>query len=634
MDDFISYPKIENIGKLHMTITQKIHGCLASDTWITMADWSHKRIKDVVECEDDQYVIGYENSELKPVKILTKFNNGLTDNWLTIKVTNNGGNRYKEPRNIQVTPNHQFFVKDKGYIPASELCIDDTLIYIRPELELTFLQEQVLIGKMLGDGSLSKNSSTGIRNFISFSHKKEHEDYLNYTSHCLGLIAGSNQKDQISGYGTVMCRGRTKSLECIEKAFSHWIIDDIKVIPHDLCLTPISMAFWYMDDGSLLHSELQEDRLTIATNAFNVHHISIIERELNKFNINIKIQESCGLRVRLNINDADKFFTLIAPYIPEIMQYKLPVRYRGLFNFQIPSQESQFKKLLLEQKVIKIFKLQLRTPDKNKYDLETETHNYFADSILVHNSNAQVNITKQPYDLWRVQAGSRTRWLTIEDDNYGFAKWVQDNKEELIQKLGVGRHYGEWCGKGINTGEGLSEKMFVLFDWWRYEVFDCDHYLMKNVRTVPVLYKGKFSYEVINDTMTRLKERGSALTPPGFYMKPEGIVIDINGQKFKKVFDEEEVKWNRPDVPRETKINNFDATPYLQPLRLEKLLLRDESYTRNYPDSLPEIVRAYIQDLIDEKQIPGSDEEVESARKLMARHVFNFIKWKFNEINK
>ena len=44
--------------------------------------------------------------------------------------------------------------------------------------------------------------------------------------------------------------------------------------------------------------------------------------------------------------------------------------------------------------------------------------------------------------------GSRSRWITPEEDNYGFAKWALTNKEELL-KLGVGHHFGEWWGIGI-----------------------------------------------------------------------------------------------------------------------------------------------------------------------------------------
>lgn len=62
-------------------------------------------------------------------------------------------------------------------------------------------------------------------------------------------------------------------------------------------------------------------------------------------------------------------------------------------------------------------------------------------------TNAQVFVT----DDGRLYAGSRNRWITPEDDNYGFAKWVRANAEEL-KLLGPGRHFGEWWGNGIQRG--------------------------------------------------------------------------------------------------------------------------------------------------------------------------------------
>ena len=61
--------------------------------------------------------------------------------------------------------------------------------------------------------------------------------------------------------------------------------------------------------------------------------------------------------------------------------------------------------------------------------------------------------------------GSRTRWITPEDDNYGFAKWALAHKDELMA-LGPGRHFGEWWGSGCQRGYGLTngEKRFSLFN--------------------------------------------------------------------------------------------------------------------------------------------------------------------------
>jgi hypothetical protein len=45
--------------------------------------------------------------------------------------------------------------------------------------------------------------------------------------------------------------------------------------------------------------------------------------------------------------------------------------------------------------------------------------------------------------------GSRTRWITPEDDNFGFSRWAHEHREELVAGLGVGTHFGEWWkGKG------------------------------------------------------------------------------------------------------------------------------------------------------------------------------------------
>ena len=62
-----------------------------------------------------------------------------------------------------------------------------------------------------------------------------------------------------------------------------------------------------------------------------------------------------------------------------------------------------------------------------------------------------------------LRVGSRSRWLSTTDDNFNFAKWVKTNAQELL-KLGVGNHYGEWYGQGIQRNYGLTHKRFALFN--------------------------------------------------------------------------------------------------------------------------------------------------------------------------
>lgn len=45
---------------------------------------------------------------------------------------------------------------------------------------------------------------------------------------------------------------------------------------------------------------------------------------------------------------------------------------------------------------------------------------------------------------------SRSQFITPDKDNYGFARWVRDNAEQLIG-LGVGTHFGEWWGRAFSA---------------------------------------------------------------------------------------------------------------------------------------------------------------------------------------
>lgn len=130
----------------------------------------------------------------------------------------------------------------------------------------------------------------------------------------------------------------------------------------------------------------------------------------------------------------------------------------------------------------------------------------------IDGTNSQVFIDDSGY----VHAGSRNRWLSLTEDNFGFARWVRDNEDEL-RKLGPGRHFGEWWGAGIQRRYGLTEKRFSLFNVsrWQDERPSCCH-------VVPVLYRGDFDTLAIEDCLTQLRTLGSAAAP-GF-MKPEGII--------------------------------------------------------------------------------------------------------------
>lgn len=170
----------------------------------------------------------------------------------------------------------------------------------------------------------------------------------------------------------------------------------------------------------------------------------------------------------------------------------------------------------------------------------------------IDGTNAQILITEDGKFL----TGSRKRWITPDDDNFGFSRWAHDNKDDLM-KLGQGRHFGEWWGSGIQRGYGLpkGEKRFSLFNTSRWCKHGCtplsfptaDPRAVRYQEVAPVccdivpeLYRGTFCEDAWISAIDDLRVNGSVASP-GF-MKPEGVVVyHIAGNVgFKKTIEKDE----------------------------------------------------------------------------------------------
>lgn len=119
-------------------------------------------------------------------------------------------------------------------------------------------------------------------------------------------------------------------------------------------------------------------------------------------------------------------------------------------------------------------------PPETCYDLSVmNNHNYFANGICVHNSNSAI---ARDLETKEFSIQSRQRIITVEDDNYGFARFAQSlDLRKLFAMMIPDIHttfweipteeqktaiiYGEWAGGSIQSGVAISqlEKMFVIF---------------------------------------------------------------------------------------------------------------------------------------------------------------------------
>lgn len=152
-----------------------------------------------------------------------------------------------------------------------------------------------------------------------------------------------------------------------------------------------------------------------------------------------------------------------------------------------------------------------------------------------------------------IAAGSRTRWLTPKEDNFGFARWVWENAGDLVY-LGAGRHFGEWWGQGIQRTYGLDEKRFSLFNTSRWtsehnlnvdespfygQITACIE--VPRCHVTPILNYGTMSEINMDDIVSDLRVLGSVASP-GF-MKPEGVVLfhTAANTMFKQTLEKDDV---------------------------------------------------------------------------------------------
>jgi len=198
-----------------------------------------------------------------------------------------------------------------------------------------------------------------------------------------------------------MLQAGSKSYETLIELRRKWYPEGKKVVPEDLSfLNDMAVAKWYMDDGSLAHNDRQNDRACFSTNGFSEQDVQRLCKKLNEmYGVNAVCYDSKGWNIRINAgknNEIESFWRRIAPFVIPCMQYKLPVHHRGLWREHpgvAPERKTEelvsFEGVVESVEEVEINKRNFPFGRKG-FDIETETHNFFAKGVLVHNSLMQL----------------------------------------------------------------------------------------------------------------------------------------------------------------------------------------------------------------------------------------------------
>jgi recombination protein RecA len=362
-------------------------GCFAGDARVTLADGSQEKIGKIVNQRLPLEVLSYDpnRGEVVPKKIVNWFDNGRTDRFLQFTVAKPGGN---ERSQFGCTPNHQILTPG-GWREAQELRAGDRVLQAG-KIRLSDFQWEVILGGLMGDGALSRAKS-GYAARYRFGHGVRQTEYADWKASLLANIGTSrttNSKDAVFHDLTPLVE-----LADLREAI---YVGGKKVLSEDFLkrLTPLSIAIWYMDDGTFairakgLQARTREGsgHSDICIEAIESTSRDRLARYLSDtWGIFPKLIDRAGKAVLVfPKNETAKLHALIAPYVHPSMDYKLLPRFRG--RFAVEPVFAPMRRELMPMPVVDI-REKPKTRSMHRFDIEVEgSHNYLVDGTVVHNS--------------------------------------------------------------------------------------------------------------------------------------------------------------------------------------------------------------------------------------------------------
>lgn len=374
-------------------VSEKIDGCLDYSMHV-MTDNGRMPIGKIVNQKLDISVLTYNEElnrcEYKPINSYHKWER--VSDMYDITFKQRGGRGGNKPKHVRCTSEHSFYCGNGEYVKAKDLTTNTTVYHKYDAIDS--IAKDILLGVLLGDGSLSAKNGL-FTSGINFSHSDKQSEYFYETVRLLGE-GNCSVRNMVSGYGSNM-------LSC--HVYSN---DEFNNLAADMCwngtkkyvsskwansLSPISLAFWYMDDGTITNSESEKFRptISIATNGFSYEECDNLVTALKKkygIESSIRQKESYkGNTLYFDTINTDKFCALVAPYIVDSMKYKLP-DYLRCIKYCLKDYVSYSKSKIIETNIIDIKKVDEDDLPKYVYDLTVEdNHNYFVHGILTHNTS-------------------------------------------------------------------------------------------------------------------------------------------------------------------------------------------------------------------------------------------------------
>jgi len=365
------------IGVLHGDPT-----CLRGDTVVPLTNGTSMKIKDIVDNKVEADVWSYNESsgEFEERKIVNWFDNGKIpddQDWIHIKTS--GVETKNGVCGMTVTPDHKVFIEDNGWCRADSVSVSDMLLTKRTT-KISGTLREFIFGVFAGDCSLRKMSDRRTTANMKIQDNND-PDYARWKVDKLSPFFSFKR-------GNVKWKGGEGVRYDSEFTSELASYVDVSRDPLELMSkkSAMQMAIWIMDDGYMDKSRC---RYTVSVKRKkNADYLdNLADMFFETWGLTSRVREREGALI-FNADSSRKIAEMIAPFVPECMERKLPEEHRGKYiEFDLTNDGDKIKSAFVPVTSVSI---RDRQGYRGRYDIEVESnHNYLVgnkdNGVLVHN---------------------------------------------------------------------------------------------------------------------------------------------------------------------------------------------------------------------------------------------------------
>jgi uracil-DNA glycosylase family 4 len=313
---------------------------------------------------------------------------------------------YRSAKNVgvsrsstQLTGDHPVLT-ERGYVPVQELKQTDR---VATGQGLSGLASDVVCGTLLGDGSISEASAS-----LTMAHSEKQAAYADFKMEVLSELRPSRQALEVKAVaggdrtdGVVHVRTLAhRALGVLRREFYR----PKKVVPEWIAqrLNARMLAIWFMDDGyTRIRPGGRQPLAEVATLAFSDADLQVLLRGLRRLGLPAKASRR---RIYFDVPTTRRLSELIAPYVPEVMRYKLHPQVEARVPFD-PSRLQRGEPEVMYDAVELEDVTDHPRPDRTFFCIDVEeTHNFVTAGGVVHNCRPPGNRDPHPAEIEACQA--------------------------------------------------------------------------------------------------------------------------------------------------------------------------------------------------------------------------------------